>query len=388
MHEWQASIELSLSISYLERAKEVETLFNEYLKTRKLADQPISAIKVRDIEIFFHSLIKNGYRRNPRAKVIKDLPKQVNFRQLAREGIITRVSSYGMRRKGNRILKDVAVAICEYYQLNFSDYFESIEIVKPYALETLKGYRRVLRTLFNEAVRYEWIVRNPVASTKIGSGNSNVSLRPVHEKEVFSFRETRDFISRLDALPPEEINRKVPIKLMLFTGVRTAELCGLRWSDVDLERQVLHIRRNRLYSSRIGVYEKTPKTRTSLRDIPIPNAIIADLKEYMEWFRIADKDFDNNLDKYYVAVNAYRETIFPGSVSQYLKAYERKWGIKRVTCHGLRHTYCSLLLSQNVPIQTVSRYMGHSDSTVTLKVYSHFIPDTQDIALQALDNLE
>lgn len=44
-----------------------------------------------------------------------------------------------MRRKGNRILKDVAVAICEYYQLNFSDYFESIEIVRPYALETLKA---------------------------------------------------------------------------------------------------------------------------------------------------------------------------------------------------------------------------------------------------------
>lgn len=175
---------------------------------------------------------------------------------------------------------------------------------------------------------------------------------------------------------------------MLFTGVRTAELCGLRWSDVDLEKQVLHIRRNRLYSSRIGVYEKTPKTRTSLRDIPIPNAIIADLKEYMEWFRIADKDFDDKLDKYYVAVNVCREPIFPGSVSQYLKAYEQNWGIKRVTCHGLRHTYCSLLLSQNVPIQTVSRYMGHSDSTVTLKVYSHFIPDTQDIALQALDNLE
>ena len=66
---------------------------------------------------------------------------------------------------------------------------------------------------------------------------------------------------------------------------------------------------------------------------------------------------------------------------------ERKWGLKHVTCHGLRHTYCSLLLTQNVPIQTVSRYMGHSDSTITLKVYSHFIPDTQGIAVNALNQL-
>lgn len=49
--------------------------------------------------------------------------------------------------------------------------------------------------------------------------------------------------------------------------------------------------------------------------------------------------------------------------------------------------YCSLLLAQNVPIQTVSKYMGHSDSTVTLKVYSHFIPDTQEKVVFALNNL-
>lgn len=61
--------------------------------------------------------------------------------------------------------------------------------------------------------------------------------------------------------------------------------------------------------------------------------------------------------------------------------------MKHVTCRGLRHTYCSLLLAQNVPIQTVSKYLGHSDSTVTLKVYSHFIPDTQERALNALDKL-
>ena len=65
----------------------------------------------------------------------------------------------------------------------------------------------------------------------------------------------------------------------------------------------------------------------------------------------------------------------------------RENGFKKVSCHGLRHTYCSLLLSQNVPIQTVSKYLGHSDSTITLKVYSHFIPDTQEKVVNALNNL-
>ena len=107
----------------------------------------------------------------------------------------------------------------------------------------------------------------------------------------------------------------------------------------------------------------------------------------MDWFRLADEHFDDRLDETYLAVNLYREPVFPQSIKQWLYHYENKWAMKKVTCHGLRHTYCSLLLSQNVPIQTVSKYMGHSDSTVTLKVYSHFIPDTQERALRALDSL-
>ena len=109
--------------------------------------------------------------------------------------------------------------------------------------------------------------------------------------------------------------------------------------------------------------------------------------EFMEWFRLADKEFDEHLERYYLIVNDYREPIHPHGIGHFLTKFEDKHGFRHVTCHGLRHTYCSLLLAQNVPIQTVSKYMGHSDSTVTLKVYSHFIPDTQERALNALDKL-
>ena len=94
-----------------------------------------------------------------------------------------------------------------------------------------------------------------------------------------------------------------------------------------------------------------------------------------------------NRSDYYLAVNIYREPLGAGTIAKWLERFEIRNGFKHVSCHGLRHTYCSMLLSQNVPIQTVSKYMGHSDSTVTLKVYSHFIPDTQGIAVNALNRL-
>ena len=387
MKEWQANIKANLSISYYLRAQEVGKKFNAFLVEQHLDDKPISVITVRDVQMFLNSFTQKGYQAIPTVKVKKDFPKTVNFRELAREHIITRCTSYGMRRKGNSIEKQRALAICEHCNIAFDEYFEEVPNEKKYAAETIKGYRRVLRTLFNEAVRYEWIVKNPVCSTKIGAGSSNTSLRAVPEKEVFSFAETREFIARLNELPPEDIYKKIPIKLMLLMGMRTAEVCGLRWGDIDFTKKVIHVKRNRLYTKEFGIYEKEPKTATSLRDIPMPDALIDDLIIYMEWFRQADERFDERLDEYYLAVNMYRLPIFPHSVGQYLKRYEKAWQMKEVTCHGLRHTYCSLLLSQNVPIQTVSKYMGHSDSTVTLKVYSHFIPDTQDTALNALNNI-
>lgn len=75
-------------------------------------------------------------------------------------------------------------------------------------------------------------------------------------------------------------------------------------------------------------------------------------------------------------------------IGSWLKKFEERNGFKAVTCHGLRHTYCSMLLSQNVPIQTVSKYMGHSDSSITLQVYSHFIPDTQEKVVNAINLIE
>ena len=387
MHEWQESIRINESISYYVRAQEVEKKFTPFLIERKLINKPISEITVRDVQMFLNSFAHKGYEMKPTAKLIQDMPKCVNFRELDRAGVINRCSSFRMKKKDGNIENETAIAICSYYNLNYDDYFETVNVTKQYSLETIRGYRRVLRTVFNEALRYEWITKNPVCATKIGSGSSDVALKPVGEKEVFSFAESRDFLAKLSNAPDNEINKTMPLKIMLLTGVRISEMCGLRWSDVDFENKVLHIRRNRLYTCKFGVYEKEPKTRTSKRDIPLTDSLINDLKRYMDWFRLADERFDKRLDEYYLASTIYRLPIFPQVIGRWLGEYERAWGMKRVSCHGLRHTYCSLLLSQNVPIQTVSKYMGHSDSTITLKVYSHFIPDTQDKAVNALSNL-
>ena len=318
MKEWKANVLANQSISYYLAAQTVEKKFNTYLKERHLDNKPISAITVRDVQMFLNSFNTTEHK---------------------------------------------------------------------YSQESVKGYRRILRVIFNEAMRYEWITKNPICGTKVGATKGDVCLKEVNEKQVFSIKESQEFMCALDVEQEKHIQFVIPIKLMLFTGMRIAEIHGLRWSDIDLDNRIIHVRRNRLYAQGFGWYEKLPKTKTSFRDIPILQTLIADLETYKDWFRQADSDFDNKLDEYYIASNIKREPTRTNAIGPWLKDFENKYGFKNVSPHGLRHTYCSILLSQNVPIQTVSKYMGHSDSTVTLKVYSHFIPDTQDKAIQALDTI-
>lgn len=316
MKEWKTNVLANQSISYYLAAQTVEKKFNTYLKERHLDNKPISAITVRDVQMFLNSFNTTEHK---------------------------------------------------------------------YSQESVKGYRRILRVLFNEAMRYEWITKNPVCGTKVGATKGDVCLKEVNEKQVFSIKESQEFLCALDAAQEKHIQFVIPIKLMLLTGMRIAEIHGLRWSDIDFDNRIIHVRRNRLYAQGFGWYEKLPKTKTSFRDIPIPQTLIADLETYKDWFRLADSSFDDKLDEYYIASNINRESTRTNSIGPWLKDFENRHGFKNITPHGLRHTYCSILLSQNVPIQTVSKYMGHSDSTVTLKVYSHFIPDTQDKAIQALN---
>ena len=89
----------------------------------------------------------------------------------------------------------------------------------------------------------------------------------------------------------------------------------------------------------------------------MPDNLVEDLKRYKDWFRLADDNFDEKQDDYYLAVGLDRQPLYPHTMGHWLTKLEAKHGFKHVSCHGLRHTYCSLLLSQNVPIQTVSKYM-------------------------------
>ena len=193
--EFVDNVKKNLSISYYDRAKETVKRFDSFLEENGLSKEPINMIKVRDVQMFLNSFQNYQQLGSGNIKLKKDLPKSVSWRLLAREKIIDRSSSYEFKRNRKKITKEKALQICKFCNLEFSQYFEEVNKLQSYSTETVRGYRRVLRTIFNEAVRYDWITKNPVCQTKIGAGNNNTSLRPIAEKEVFSIQEAKESIA-------------------------------------------------------------------------------------------------------------------------------------------------------------------------------------------------
>ena len=87
------------------------------------------------------------------------------------------------------------------------------------------------------------------------------------------------------------MHKKVILKFILLTGVRNGEMCGLRWSDIDFDKKGrTHTAQTGCIPNSSATMKRTPKTKTSVRDIPLTDALIDDLKKYMDWFRLADSE--------------------------------------------------------------------------------------------------
>ena len=153
-------------------------------------------------------------------------------------------------------------------------------------------------------------------------------------------------------------------EFLLLSGLRVGEAIALLDSDVDAD--VIHV--TKTYSLNIREISTT-KTETSTRDVDIQPELADCISRIRQFVRKDEMAF------------GYRSDIFlPGFCGGYIRyetysAYfrensERCLG-RRLTPHALRHTHTAMLAEAGVPLETISRRLGHADSKVTKEVYLH-----------------
>ncbi len=167
------------------------------------------------------------------------------------------------------------------------------------------------------------------------------------------------------------------VYLSLTLGIRLGEVLGLRWSDIDFKNGIIHIKRtvNRLPtidgSVKTELVVGTPKSKKSVRDIPINNELCGEIMLYhAKISRITHKSVYNDD---YVLQSAFGGPAEPKTLQETFKRIIKAAGIADANFHSLRHTFATRAVEKGVDVKTLSVILGHASVNFTLDRYAHVL---------------
>ena len=168
------------------------------------------------------------------------------------------------------------------------------------------------------------------------------------------------------------------VKLAGYLGMRRSEICGLKWDNVDLKEGVLYICEARTAANGTAV-DKGPKSPSSVRRLAFTGN--KDLRELLERMhrryrqdRVKYGEAFNPLG--FVVTHGRGRPYAPDYLSSHFTKVIRDSGLPPCTLHGLRHSFASIANSQRVPMFSICKALGHSNTAITSKVYMHLFDDT------------
>ncbi len=171
---------------------------------------------------------------------------------------------------------------------------------------------------------------------------------------------------------------------MLTRGLRRGELCGLRWSAIDLDAGTLRVESTLITVEGQPVASR-PKTAAGLRSIPLDAQLVALLRAHRKRQRAEQLAAGPAYEASgYLLADDLGHPYHPDTISGWFEAKVAETGLPRIRLHDCRHTAASLMLASGVAVKVVSEILGHASPTITLSVYAHVMPGMAESAGAAL----
>ena len=241
---------------------------------------------------------------------------------------------------------------------------------KGYAYKTINNYKCSLKASFNIAILDDCIRKNPFnfsLNTIIKDDTTpKKALTEEQEKVLLSFTQNDIVYCKYYDV----------ILLLLKTGLRISELCGLTIKDLDLNNRLITINHQLLRNKEIGYFIETPKTKSSVRQVPISEEAYQAFKRILSTRKKAKpieidgyKDFVFLNQQGYPVTGPYYSTTFSNLGKKIKKIHGDV--LPKITPHILRHTFCTRLANRNMNPKSLQYIMGHSNINITLNLYTH-----------------
>ena len=239
---------------------------------------------------------------------------------------------------------------------------------RGYAPKTVRGVHVAVRRALRDAVDRGYVERN-VADLAHPPRQSDTRNR-ARVEQAWSPQQLAAFLEatadRRDAWM---------WRLLGVVGLRRGEVLGLRWRDIDLDRGHLTVARIRTEAGG-RVVEGPPKTAAGERTIALDARTLAALRRWhaeqsAERLKAGPLWHDSNEDA--LATQPDGQRTQPNTLNHRLRGLCARLDVPRLSPHGLRHTAATVALGAGVPVHVVSRRLGHSDPSITLRVYAHVL---------------
>lgn len=258
------------------------------------------------------------------------------------------------------------------------DDFVSSLVRKGLARDTIRIHAGALRRLLNHAIRRELISKN--AASGIGAllkkaKRAHAEIEPLTTDEVPLFLQT--------------VIDKAPYYYSFFlaaihTGMRSGELKGLQWGDIDFQKMFAIVRRSIDTKGRINGTKTNQIRKVDLSDSLLHELKLLKQRRVNEW-----KARDNGTLPEWIFCTQEGTPLDTQNVKNrvFFRCLESA-GIRRIRFHDLRHTYASLLIQNGESMKYVQEQLGHSSIKVTMDIYAHLIPGANREAVNRLPALK
>lgn len=244
--------------------------------------------------------------------------------------------------------------------------------------------------MFNKAMIDNFVLKNPCRGIRIQNDKN-------FDRRVLTKDEQADFFECCKGTFYDNL-----FVVAVNTGLRPGEICGLKWSDIDLKKKEISIERTLLYQKLDGDEQKTfhfdpPKTKTSRRKVPVNKQCeIALKKQYIQnnviKNRLNAKPLEGFSDllfttKYATPINSqiYLDAIRK-IVDEVNLTRDDLEQMVTFSGHTFRHTFATRCFEAGIQPKTVQKFLGHATLQMTMDLYTHVLDEQGREDMKKLEN--